>query len=268
MKQIVAFCSCAIICSAAIAQRVSIPNSETKFITSSIVHQQYELQILLPAGYNKSDKKYPVMYLMDSQWDFPLAAAVYGQQFYDKFIPEMIFVGITWAGPNANPDSLRARDYTPTTESRLPQSGGAANYLSFMEKELIPYVENHYRAAGQPRGLMGSSLGGLFTLYALFTKPNLFQKYIAASPAVGWDKEVIYKYEQDYFQQHPTAPAKLYMVVGGVENTVPFSKMAEQLAGRHYSQLQMETRILDHIGHSGSKGEGFARGLQFVFAKQ
>src|SRR5215208_3227420 len=113
-------------------QRVDIPGSEVRKITSSIVAgQEYELQILLPGNYKNSNKKYPVIYLMDSQWDFPLVKSLYGQHFYDGFIPELIIVGVTWGGVNPNPDSLRARDYTPTMENRLPQSGGADQFLSF-----------------------------------------------------------------------------------------------------------------------------------------
>ena len=89
------------------------------------------MQISLPAGYDKSNKKYPVVYLMDSQWDFPLLTALYGQQYYDGFIPEVIIVGITWGGEHPNPDSLRARDYTPTNVKQLPQSGGADKFLCY-----------------------------------------------------------------------------------------------------------------------------------------
>src|SRR5689334_9553018 len=93
---------------------VSIPGSQTKKFTSKIVNnQQYVLQISLPAGYANNNKKYPVVYLMDSQWDFPLLTALYGEQYYDGFLPELIIVGITWGGEHPKPDSLRARDYTP-----------------------------------------------------------------------------------------------------------------------------------------------------------
>src|SRR4051794_1395206 len=76
---------------------VTIPGSQTRTFTSNIVNgQQYALQISLPASYAKSNKKYPVIFLMDSQWDFPLVTALYGQQYYDGFIPEVVIVGITW----------------------------------------------------------------------------------------------------------------------------------------------------------------------------
>jgi enterochelin esterase-like enzyme len=127
--------------------QVQIPGSETRKITSSIVNgQEYVLQISLPAGYANSNKRYPIVYLMDSQWDFPLVSALYGQQYYDGFIPEMIIVGITWGGDHPNPDSLRARDYTPTMEQRLPQSGGADKFLSFIKNEVFPFIKKSYRA--------------------------------------------------------------------------------------------------------------------------
>jgi predicted alpha/beta superfamily hydrolase len=80
---------------------VTVPGSEVRTIISSVIPGQvYELQILLPGGYKNSNKKYPVVYLMDSQWDFPLVKSIYGQQYYDGFIPELILVGITWGGSN------------------------------------------------------------------------------------------------------------------------------------------------------------------------
>jgi predicted alpha/beta superfamily hydrolase len=248
---------------------VDIPGSQVRKITSSLVpNQEYLLQVMLPAGYDKSNKKYPVLYLQDSQWDFPLVSALYGQQYFDGFIPETIIVGITWGGTNPNPDSLRARDYTPTKEARTPQSGGAANYLSFIKNEAIPFVEANYRADKNDRILMGCSLGGLFTLYALFTEPTLFQRYVAATPAIGWDNEVIYKYEKQYFDSKPSATAKLFICEGGVERGVPsYEKFIKQLSQRNYKQLQFKSRILENIGHSGTKGEGYERGLQYVFAR-
>src|SRR6476661_8323754 len=168
MKYIVAllFTACMLNASAQYPT-VDLPGSQVRKITSTIVGgQEYELHIMLPANYSSTSKKYPVVYLMDSQWDFPLVKCIYGEHYYDGFIPEMIIVGVTWGGINPNPDSLRARDYTPTKESRSPQSGGADQFLSFMKTELFPFIESNYKADPNNRSLMGCSLGGLITLYA------------------------------------------------------------------------------------------------------
>lgn len=250
-------------------QRVEIPGSQLRTITSSVVPgQEYVLHISLPRGYESANKEYPVVYLMDSQWDFPLLTALYGEQYYDGFVPELIIVGVTWGGINPNHDSLRARDYTPANERSLPQSGGAANFLSFMKKELFPFIEANYKADANDRALVGCSFGGLFTLFALFTEPGLFQRYIAASPAFGWDAEGIYQYEKAYFDKKPAAPARLYMTMGGVERAVPgYNKLVKHLADRNYTNLQVKATVLENTGHSGTKGEGYTRGLQYVYER-
>ena len=249
---------------------VKVTGSESRTITSSYVKgQEYLLQISLPAGYATNNKKYPVVYLMDSQWDIPLVSALYGQQYYDGFIPEMIIVGITWGGYHPNPDSLRARDYTPTTEKILPQSGQANKFLECINKEIFPFIEENYRVDSTDRTLMGCSLGGLFTMYTLFTHPGMFNHYVAASPAFTWDNDVLYSYEKKYHESTSKPPAKLFMCVGGVERGVPgFEKLTRFLQNRHYANLQIESRVLENTGHSGTKGEGYARGLQFIFKRR
>jgi len=248
---------------------VDIPGSEIRKITSSIVSgQEYELQILLPGGYKTSEKKYPVVYLMDSQWDFPLVKCIYGEHYYDDFIPEMIIVGVTWGGVNPNPDSLRARDYTPTNEKRLPQSGGADKFLSFMKKELFPFIETNYKASPENTTLMGCSLGGLITLYAWLTHTDMFTGYAAASPAVGWGNEILYQYEKEFATKKITTPVRVYMTVGDVERGLPtFEKMADYFINKHYQNVSIRSMVLENTGHSGTKGETFARGLQYVFEK-
>jgi predicted alpha/beta superfamily hydrolase len=259
-------CYCAV--NAQTFSEVGIPGSQTREMMSTAVPgQQYVLQISLPGNYAKSYKKYPVLYLMDSQWDFPLVTALYGEQYYDGFIPEIIIVGITWGGSHPNPDSLRARDYTPTKQNGVAQSGGADKFLSFMKNELFPFIEKNYNADPNERILMGCSLGGLFTLYTLFTQPDMFNKYVAASPAYGWDNEVIYQNLNKYFQKS-NPPSRLFMCIGGVESSVAgFDKLTKTLRDHATSSLQIESRILENTGHSGTKGEGFARGLQFVFKR-
>ena len=249
--------------------RVDIPGSEVRKITSSIVAgQEYELHILLPGAYKSGEKKYPVVYLMDSQWDFPLVKSLYGEHYYDGFIPELIVVGVTWGGVNPNPDSLRARDYTPTKINGVPQSGGADNFLSFLKNELFPFIEANYKAEANNRTIMGCSLGGLVTLYTLFTQPELFTGYAAASPAIEWDQEVLYKYEKDFSQKKLSRPVRVYMTIGDVERSRPeYEKFSATMTNRDYHLVSLHSKILENTGHSGTKSETFGRGMQWVFEK-
>lgn len=248
---------------------VTIPGSEKRTVTSAIVHgQEYELHILLPGGYKTSNKKYPVVYIMDAQWDFPLLKSIYGQQYYDGFIPEVILCGVTWGGINPNPDSLRVRDYTPTNDGQRIQGGGADIFLAFMEKELFPFMEANYKVSDE-RNLVGCSLGGLFTVYTLFTHTNMFTGYAAASPAVGWDNEVMLKkFEKDFAKKETAKPVRLYMTVGDVESSRPqYERFAKQLTGKKYNNVSIVSKILENTGHSGTKSETYNRGLQFIYER-
>lgn len=249
---------------------VTVPNSQIKKITSNIVAgQEYELQISLPSGYESSNKSYPVVYLMDSQWDFPLVSCIYGEQYFDGFIPELIIVGVTWGGVNPNPDFLRARDYTPTNESRLVQSGGADKFLDFMNNELFPYIEQNYKVDKQNRTLMGCSLGGLFTMYTMLTHSEMFSGYVAATPAIAWDNEVLYQYEKMFAPKVLKTPIRTFMTVGEVEKSKSiFNKFSNFIIEKKYPNVSIQSKVLENTGHSGTKAETYSRGLQYIFEKK
>jgi hypothetical protein len=86
---------------------VEIPGSQLLRMTSAIVGQEYDIYVQLPGNYPDTSKTFPVVYVLDGQWDFSLVTAIYGQQYYDGFIPATIVVGITWGGTNPNYDMLR-----------------------------------------------------------------------------------------------------------------------------------------------------------------
>ena len=247
--------------------RVDIPNTELRTLKSSSTGRDYDVYVHLPGGYARgSGKKLPVVYVLDGQWDFKLIASVYGGLFYDKFVPEMIVVGITYSGPGPDYDALRAMDYTPVPEPRLPGTGGAPKFLAFLKSELIPFVESDYGGDPSKRVLLGSSLGGLFTLYAMFEEPRLFSGYVAASPAVAYGGRFPFRHEADYAAKHRDVQARLFISVGEVEDLAgPVKEFVRVLNGRGYGGLKMESRVIEGERHAGNKPEAFNRGLRFVF---
>ena len=105
-----------------IPPRVEIPNTQLLKFPSTLVGQEYRLYINLPGNYLRdTGKTYPVVYLLDGQYDFPFMTGVYGGQYYDGFLPEFIIVGITWGGKDPDAGSLRVRDFTPTRIAQIPQ---------------------------------------------------------------------------------------------------------------------------------------------------
>jgi len=247
---------------------VPLPGTELRHMHSAATGRDYDIQISLPADYARNTRaRYPVLYVLDGQWDFKLMLSVQGGLTYDRWTPQIMIVGITWSGANPNYDSLRAMDLTPAATRQLPGSGAAPQFLSFIRDQLVPFIETTYRADPRRRILMGASFGGLFTLYALFSDPGFFWAYMAGSPAVTYASRVGFALESSYAASHRDLPARLYIAVGSIE---PLASAVQELwgvlRGRSYTGLQLETRVIEGERHSGNKPEAFNRGLRWVFA--
>jgi hypothetical protein len=244
-----------------------IAGSQVLKINSSITGQEYVLHIQLPQHYSDTSKTFPVVYLLDSQWDFPLITAIYGDQYYDGFMPSTIIVGITWGGENPNYDARRAFDLTPTDNGQPTQFGNAEKFLSFIKKEAIPFIDSKYRTNKNNRTLAGHSFGGLFTLYALFTETELFNQYIPGSPALSWDKASLLKHIEKFSKINLSHPVKVYTYIGEYEDVPGFEKLAASIRDCRIKGLELETQIVKGSGHAGTKPEGYNRGLQQVFKR-
>jgi len=150
------------------------------------------LNIYLPNGYSPdSSKTYPVIYLLDGSDDEDFIHVAGIVQFLNMIqaMPESIVVGI------ANVD--RRRDFTfPTSVEKdkkaYPTTGSSVRFISFIEKELQPYIQNKYKA-NSIKTIIGQSLGGLLATEILLKKPFLFDNYIIVSPSLWWNNESLLK---------------------------------------------------------------------------
>jgi predicted alpha/beta superfamily hydrolase len=245
---------------------VTLPGTQVMSLKSSATGRDYDIYVRFPEELAQQNKKYPVLYVLDGQWDFKLLDSIYGGLEYDGFVPEMIIVGITYSGANADYDSLRAMDYTPVRDSSVRGSGDAPKFLTFLKDELIPFIESNYPADPAHRVLMGSSFGGLFTLYTLFTEPELFSGYVAASPAVTFGNRAIFQQEAEYASAHQDLPVRLFISVGELESlAMPVVQFMGVVHDQEYTGLEMEARLIEGERHAGNKPEAFNRGLRFVF---
>lgn len=131
-------------------------------IQSAALAEKRILNIYLPEGYNPKDKtKYPVIYLLDGSADEDFIHIVGLVQFnsfeWIKQVPKSIVVGI------ASVD--RRRDFTFTTiiekdKKIYPTTGHSDKFISFIEKELQPYIQANYET-NNSKTIIGQSLGGL-----------------------------------------------------------------------------------------------------------
>ena len=136
--------------------------------------RHYQLSVGLPASYAKeTGRRYPVVYVTDGYWDFQKLDAIRGSLVFDKVVPEFIIVGLGYAGENLDYGRLRAWELSP-----VPFGGGAGHGTcgglpgGRSRPGIIPFVEREYRTDPAHRVLAGASLGGLFTLYAMYSNPT------------------------------------------------------------------------------------------------
>jgi predicted alpha/beta superfamily hydrolase len=248
-----------------------IPRSEVRTLPVNADGRHYALFVGLPVSYaTEPNKRYPVVYVTDGYWDFHKLTAIHGPLVYDRYAPEFIVVGMGYAGENLNYGDLRRWELSPAPFGvPLDASGRAKDFLDTIEKVFIPLIDKEYRTDPKMRVLGGASLGGLFTLYSMFTKPDLFNGYVAVTPAVlvgdGW----LLKYEEEFMKSGKPLNARLYMTVGGNEATgfvTPILRMNQRFAPGRYPKLAYEFRIIDGERHAGNQLESYNRGLRFVFA--
>lgn len=254
-------------------RRLVVGNSELLDLHSEQTGRDYEVIVGLPDSYGKEpERRYPVLYLLDGQWDFNLINTLTGGLRYDKVVPEYLIVGISYAGDAPDYGKLRGEDYTPTRAhpayAKAPYGGDGAKFLQFLEQSLLPAVEQRYRVDTSQRMLAGSSLGGLFTLYALFEEPDLFQSYLALSPAVGWDDRYIFRREREFRAQRARLDKRVWLSVGELEwpdyvkNDRDFFAQLEE---SRYEGLSLGVQVVPGERHAGVKPEAFNRALRFAF---
>tara|TARA_R110000787_G_scaffold86285_4_gene184017 strand:+ start:7661 stop:8491 length:831 start_codon:yes stop_codon:yes gene_type:complete len=166
--------------------------TESKFIINSrILDEDRTCLISLPESYSDSSqvkKKYPIIILLDGSTFFKTASGIVHFMSSDRnrnhFMPETIIVAIE------NVD--RERDFTVTKikTKRINTMGGGRDFLDFIEKELIPYVDKNYRTKAH-RILVGHSLGGLLTLNSFMDENSLFNAYISIDPSIWWEEQMM-----------------------------------------------------------------------------
>jgi uncharacterized protein len=248
-----------------------IPRSEVRTLPVNSAGRHYALFIGLPVSYaSETNKRYPVVYVTDGYWDFHKLTAIHGPLVYDKYAPEFIVVGMGYAGENLNHGDLRRWELSPLKfGTPLEASGHARDFLETIEKVFIPLIDKEYRTDPKHRVLGGASLGGLFTLYSMFTKPELFSGYVAVTPAVALGDGWLLKYEEEFAKAGKTLNARLFMTTGGNEATsfvAPILRMNQRFRPGKYPGLAYEFRIIDGERHAGNQIESYNRGLRFVFA--
>jgi predicted alpha/beta superfamily hydrolase len=262
-------------------QRESAPAPPMQFsrsfvhrMTSKAVGDEFAIQVRLPESYEKGQGRYPVVYVLDADVWSGVAADMADNLPAGKEMPEVIVVGLSYGGTLDDWGEKRKRDYTPTPErskpsAELPLAGGAAKFQEFIAAELMPFVDSHYRTKEDDRALVGYSYGGLLGAYTLFTRPELFQRYILIAPSLHWDERCLWKTEAAYGAAHTTLPVVVFTAIGDRDSQKkiiePWHDFNRLIESRHYEGLRWFTQVFPEETHLSTYPSALTRGLRVVY---
>lgn len=196
-------------------------------ITSKYNDETYHIFVYQPSEAPPSEKGFPVIYLLDGNAIFSSvveAVRIQSRRPEKTGVIPAIVVAIGY--PIIEPFSLtRFKDYTIGKKaesegvrrpdgSPWPEQGGAEQFLAFIEHELIPQMNERFHIDANRQTIFGHSLGGLLVLHTLFTKPHLFQSYIAGSPSIHWNESMILKEEQQFIENLKKDHKQLKLFIG------------------------------------------------------
>jgi len=226
-----------------------------------------DVQVYLPPSYADSGRHYPVVYMHDGQNLFDPATSFAGEWRVDDTLERIAADGveaIVVAIPNMGPG--RASEYTPFVDA-LKGGGLGDVYLDFVVQTLKPEVDHLFRTRQERThtGILGSSLGGLISLYAFFRHPAVFGFAGAMSPSLWWADRAIFP----FVGRHPRWSGRLYLDIGTAEGRAHVRHA--RLMVRHLRKiaerprrdlLYVEARGADH--HERAWAQRFERAVRFL----
>ncbi len=205
--------------------------------------------IYLPKSYQNSTKAYSVVYMQDAQNLFDDKTSYVGEWKIDEYLDsivndETIIVGIEHG------NEKRMDELTPYAH---PTHGGgkADRYLEFMRDALKPKIDSMFRTKPDAKhtSIIGSSLGGLLSFYAIIKFPDTFGSAGVFSPSF-WFSERIYALVDG---SEIPASSRFYFLAGSEESgeMVPdLHKMTALLKKKGVKSDHITSKIIEGGKHN------------------
>lgn len=225
-----------------------------------------KIWIYLPKNYDTSKKKYPVMYMHDAQNLFDAKTSYVGEwnvdEKLDSLNAQVIIVGIEHG------NEKRMEELTPYKNAKYG-GGNADNYLDFIVKTLKPEIDAKYRTKTNTRNtaIMGSSLGGLVSYYAVLKYPEVFGKAGVFSPSFWFNrKEII-----DLTNTIPKLNTKIYFLCGDNEGdadmVLDLNKIDDLVSEKRCECKKLTQKKIIKGGQHNEKlwRDGFANAYLWLF---
>ncbi|KAL4912904.1 Alpha/Beta hydrolase protein [Aspergillus aurantiobrunneus] len=215
---------------------VTLPNSE-QFYLANARGDQYLIQVSWPLHWNQHDpdterNNLPIIYIVDGNAFFLTATEALWRRSAESHYAGggvVVAIGYPLAGTGKVYHRIRRNfDLTvPAPQNPVEGYGGADILLDFIADTVRPAVKARFPKLSISReALYGHSYGGLLALHALFTRPGMFDAYIASSPSIWWNEKCILEEARGFVEaiQEQGGEKKLptlMMYLGGLEQDPP-----------------------------------------------
>jgi uncharacterized protein len=249
--------------------RTALFGTEERTLFCPALGREYHLSVALPEGYTTSTQAYPVIYVLDGDFLFGMAAGLTRFSSWFWGVPEVIIVGIRYDMESVDEwVQLRERDFKIPEVRDAPSDSAANRFLDALTQEIIPFIDANYRTLPADRCLYGYSSSGFFVLYTLFHQPDAFQRYICGSGDLYIAYPYVIQHDAQLAGRDATNPIQLYLSAGELEDDqFPyFHQLAAFLEQGNYPGLTLTTEIYSSERH-GSEGMAltYLHGLRRVY---
>ena len=234
-------------------------------INSKILNEERPLWVFLPENYKTShNKKYPVLYMLDGAYHFHHITGAVQILAKRERIPQMIVMAIPYLDYDR-----RERDLLPSSVNGRPPVPAADKFLAFLKEELIPFTDKNYRTNSY-RILFGHSSAGLFSVYALIERPDLFNTYISISPSLYWDDRMIFNKMESFSLDKSKLKRDLFLSVADGDRDelrLPVLDFAELLNKKKIKGLNVNFRFMENETHGSIVHRVFYNNLEDLFVR-
>jgi len=215
----------------AAASASTIEGGQRYTLTSAKTQRRYLVDVLpvdsivkpVPADYRR-----PVIYVLDGNSLFPLAAHVAKAiGLFSSQVPGVLVVSIgyprdatlSYAENVKTQLAWRTRDLSPPViAGTQPEgTGGAAEFLAFITQDLQPFIASRFAVNPEEQTLAGHSMAGLFAVFAMLSDARPFSRYVAISPSLFWDDHAMNKRAVEFAKRRDLASTRLFVAVGEQE---------------------------------------------------
>ena len=238
---------------------------------STTVKDTFKIFICLPKKYKESKDNYPAVYILDANVAFDMISTLMKLVSNGLDCKQAIYIGVGYKDFMIM-DSLRGRDYSYPQKDGITGSGGGRLFTTFLQNELIPYIDSAYRTKFSDNTLIGHSLGGYYVFYNMLSsavedKP-MFKNYIAGSPFVINDKYLV-DLEQILSTKTDSLPVKLFMcsgTIGDVDSMlVVFTEIFKK---RNYKGFEFKSIELKDFDHMDVMFPTWSKGLRYILTNE